>query len=165
MVPPDKNHKNDRNGVGIGHKQTRKEEEFEVGRSPSNYKRILIVDDEPDVAMTLKLGLESSNDDDNKNIKFEVYSYTNSVEALSEFTPNFYDLLLVDITMPIMNGFELCEKVLLLDLNIGVCFMTAGEINQEAIRELYPLRTIGGCFIKKPVEIDHLIRQLIAELE
>lgn len=58
MVPPDKNHKNDRNGVGIGHKQTRKEEEFEVGRSPSNYKRILIVDDEPDVAMTLKLGLE-----------------------------------------------------------------------------------------------------------
>jgi len=144
LVPPDKNHKNDRNGVGIGHKQTRKEEEFEVGRSPSNYKRILIVDDEPDVAMTLKLGLESSNDDDNKKIKFEVYSYTNAVEALSEFKPNFYDLLLVDITMPLM---------------------TAGEINQGAIRELYPLRTIGGCFIKKPVEIDHLIRQLIAELE
>jgi CheY-like chemotaxis protein len=165
LVPPDKNHNNSRNGVGIGHKQTRKEEEFEVGRSPSNYKRILIVDDEPDVAMTLKLGLESSNDDDNKKIKFEVYSYTNPVEALSEFKPNFYDLLLVDITMPLMNGFELCEKVLLLDLNIGVCFMTAGEINQEAIRELYPLRTIGGCFIKKPVEIDHLIRQLIAELE
>jgi hypothetical protein len=42
---------------------------------------------------------------------------------------------------------------------------TAVEINQETIRELYPLRTIGGCFIKKPVEIDHLIRQLIAELE
>jgi CheY-like chemotaxis protein len=165
LVPPDKNHKNNRNGVGIGHKQTRKEEEFEVSRSPSNYKRILIVDDEPDVAMTLKLGLESSNDDDNKKSNFEVYSYTNPVEALSEFKPNFYDLLLVDITMPLMNGFELCEKVLLLDLNIGVCFMTAGEINQEAIRELYPLRTIGGCFIKKPVEIDHLIRQLIAELE
>ena len=165
MVPPNKNHNNSRNGVGIGHKPTRKEEEFQVGRSPSNYKRILIVDDEPDVAMTLKLGLESSNDDDNKKIKFEVYSYTNSVEALSEFTPNFYDLLLVDITMPIMNGFELCEKVLLLDPNIGVCFMTAVEINQQAIRELYPLRTIGGCFIKKPVETDHLIRQLIAELE
>jgi CheY-like chemotaxis protein len=165
LVQLDKNHKNDRNGVGIGHKQTRKEEEFEVGRSPSNYKRILIVDDEPDVAMTLKLGLESSNDDDNKKSKFEVYSYTNPVEALSEFKPNFYDLLLVDITMPIMNGFELCEKLLPLDINVRVCFMSAGEINQEAIRELYPLRTIGGCFIKKPVEIDHLIRQLIAELE
>jgi hypothetical protein len=43
--------------------------------------------------------------------------------------------------MPILNGFELCEKVLILDLNIEVCFITAGEINQEAIRELYPLIT------------------------
>ena len=165
MVQPDKIHNNDRNGIGVGHKQTRKEEEFELSRSSSISKRILIVDDEPDVAMTLKLGLESSNDDDNKKIKFEVYSYTNPVEALSEFKPNFYDLLLIDITMPLMNGFELCEKVLLLDINVKVCFMTAGEINQQAIRELYPLRTIGGCFIKKPVETDHLIRQLIAELE
>jgi hypothetical protein len=48
LVQANKNHKNDRNGVGIGHKQARKEEEFEVGRSSSNYKRILIVDDEPD---------------------------------------------------------------------------------------------------------------------
>ena len=164
MIPPDKNHYNDRNGVAVGHKPIRKEEEFEVDRSSSNYKRILIVDDEPDIAMTLKLGLESSNGDD-KKIKFEVYSYTDPVEALSNFKPNFYDLLLVDITMPIMNGFELYEKLLPLDINVKVCFMSAGEINQEAIRELYPLRTIGGCFIKKPVEIDHLIRQLIAELE
>jgi PleD family two-component response regulator len=64
LVQLDKNHKNDRNGVGIGHKQARKEEEFEVGRSPSNYKRILIVDDEPDIAISLKMVLESSNDDD-----------------------------------------------------------------------------------------------------
>jgi CheY-like chemotaxis protein len=164
LVPPDKNHNNGKNGVEVGHKHTRKEE-FEVGRSSSNYKRILIVDDEPDIAMTLKLGLEGSNDDDNKKIKFEVYSYTDPVEALSNFKPNFYDLLLVDITMPVMNGFELCEKILQLDINVKVCFMTAAEINQKAIRELYPVRTIGGCFIKKPVEIDHLIRQLIAELE
>jgi CheY-like chemotaxis protein len=165
LVQPDKIHNNDRNGIGVGHKQTRKEEEFELSRSSSISKRILIVDDEPDVAMTLKLGLESSNDDDKKIIKFDVTSYTDPAEALSDFKPNFYHLLLVDITMPIMNGFEVCEKILLLDINVKVCFMTAGEINQEAIRELYPLRTIGGCFIKKPVEIDHLIRQLIGELE
>ena len=66
--------------------------------------------------------------------------------------------------MPIMNGFELCEKLLPLDINVRVCFMSSGEINQVAFRELYPLRTIGGCFIQKPVEIGHLIRQLIAEL-
>jgi CheY-like chemotaxis protein len=165
LVQADKNHNNYKNGVAVGHKQTGKEGKFEVGRSSSNYKRILIVDDEPDVAMTLKLGLESSNDDDKKIIKFDVTSYTDPAEALSDFKPNFYDLLLIDITMPLMNGFEVCEKILLLDINVKVCFMTAGEINQEAIRELYPLRTIGGCFIKKPVEIDHLISQLIAELE
>jgi hypothetical protein len=51
-----------------------------------------------------------------------------------------------------------------MDINVKVCFMTAGEINQQAIRELYSLRTIGGCFIKKPVELDHLIIQLIAEV-
>jgi CheY-like chemotaxis protein len=154
LVPPDKNHNNNKNGLGGGHKQTSREQKFEVSRSSSNYRRILIVDDEPDIAMTLKLGIESSNDRsevDNRKIKFEVHSYTDPVEALSNFKPNFYDLLLVDITMPIMNGFELCEKILLMDINVKVCFMTAGEINQQAIRELYPLRTMGGCFIKKPV--------------
>jgi len=70
----------------------------------------------------------------------------------------------MESNMPCMKGFELCEKILKLDINVRVCFMSAGEINQEAIRELYPLRTIGGCFIKKPVEINHLIRQLKAEL-
>ena len=164
MVQPDKIYNNGKNGVEVGHKQARKEEEFEV-RPSSIYKRILIVDDEPDIAISLKMVLESSNDYDSQKIKFEVYSYTDPVEALSNFKPNFYDLLLVDITMPIMNGFELCEKLLPLDINVKVCFMSAGEINQEAIRELYPLRTIGGCFIKKPVEMDHLIRQLTAELE
>ena len=144
MVQLDKNHSNDNNGVGLGHEQAHKEGEFELSiSSSSTYKRILIVDDEPDIAMTLKIGLESYNDrsdySDKKKIKFEVYSYTDPVEALSNFKPNFYDLLLVDTTMPIMNGFELCEKILLMDINVKVCFMTAGEINQQAIRELYPL--------------------------
>jgi two-component SAPR family response regulator len=85
--------------------------------------------------------------------------------ATNSFSRNLQAIYFDPGSMPLMNGFELCEKVLLLDINVKVCFMTAGEINQKAIRELYPLRTIGGCFIKKPVERDHLIRQLIAELE
>ena len=47
--------------------------------------------------------------------------------ALSEFKPNFYDLLLTDINMPHMDGFELCEKILELDVNIRVCFISAAE--------------------------------------
>ena len=69
----------------------------------------------------------------------QVYSYDNPVNALSDFKPNFYDLLLIDINMPLMNGFELCEKLLQQDLNVKVCFMTSGEINIDAAREVHPL--------------------------
>ena len=61
--------------------------------------------------------------------------------------------------MPNMNGFELCEKILELDDNIRVCFMSALEVNIQALRELY--RNVGfGCFIEKPVSIKYLIERL-----
>ena len=124
-------------------------------------KRILIVDDEPDVTLTFKLSLEKNNTDK----RFEVYTYNDPAIALSEFKPNFYDLLLTDIYMPNMNGFELCEKILELDVNIRVCFMSAAEVNIEALREVYPKSRSIGCFIKKPVTIDYLVKRLLAELD
>ena len=84
--------------------------------------------------------------------------------ALREFKPNFYDLLLTDVNMPKMNGFELCEKVLESDINVRLCFMSAAEVNVEALREVYP--KLGfGCFIKKPVEMEYLVERLCAELD
>jgi response regulator of citrate/malate metabolism len=83
--------------------------------------------------------------------------------VLKEFKPNFYDLLLTDIYMPNMNGFQLYEKILELDVNIRVCFMSALEVNVEALREVYP-KVSFGCFIKKPVTIKYLIKRLSAEL-
>jgi CheY-like chemotaxis protein len=85
--------------------------------------------------------------------------------ALSEFKPHFYDLLLTDITMPHMDGFELCEKILELDVNIRVCFISAAEVNIQALREVYPKARSIGCFIKKPVSIGCLVKRLSAELE
>jgi DNA-binding response OmpR family regulator len=84
--------------------------------------------------------------------------------ALSEFKPYFYDLLLTDINLPDMNGFELCQKILELDVNVRVCFITAGEANIDALREIYPNVSLG-CFIKKPVSIEYLIKRLSAELD
>jgi CheY-like chemotaxis protein len=84
--------------------------------------------------------------------------------ALSQFKPNFYDLLLTDIFMPGMNGFELCQKILELDANVRVCFMSAAEINVEALREVYH-KVSFGCFMKKPVEIEYLVKRLLAELD
>jgi PleD family two-component response regulator len=67
------------------------------------YKRILIVDDDNDF---------------NNKIKFQVYTYNNPLVALSEFKPHFYDLLLTDINLPDMNGFQLSQKILELDVTL-----------------------------------------------
>jgi CheY-like chemotaxis protein len=127
-------------------------------------KRILIVDDHPDIILTFKKGLEAENEYSSGKIFFQVYAYDDPLLALSEFKPNFYDLLLVDVNMPKVNGFEFSEKILKLDLNVRVCYISAGEMNVEALREQYPSLSIG-CFIKKPVSIENLVRRVKAELE
>ncbi len=66
--------------------------------------------------------------------------------------------------MPNMNGFQLCEKILELDVNIRVCLMSALAINIQALRELYPNVNLG-CYIEKPVTLKYLIKRLSAELE
>jgi DNA-binding response OmpR family regulator len=119
-------------------------------------KVILIIDDDPDMTSVFSLGLQDEG--------FEVYAYNDPLEVLSKFRPNFYDLLLVDINMPKMNGIELSRQILELDANVKICFITAGEANVEVLRELYPTSGIG-CFIKKPVTIDQLVRRVKAELD
>jgi DNA-binding response OmpR family regulator len=117
---------------------------------------VLIVDDDPDITSVFGLGLQDEG--------FEVYTFNDPLVALSQFRPNFYDLLLVDINMPKMNGIDLSRRLLELDSNVKICFITAGEANIEVLRELYPTRGIG-CFIKKPVTMDQLVRRVKAELE
>jgi FixJ family two-component response regulator len=66
--------------------------------------------------------------------------------------------------MPKVNGFQLCEKILELDVSIRVCFISALAVNVQALREVY--RNVGfGCFIEKPVTIEYLIKKLLAELD
>jgi CheY-like chemotaxis protein len=119
-------------------------------------KVILIVDDDPDVTTVFGLGLEDEG--------FDVYTYNDPLKALTKFRPNFYDLLLVDINMPKIDGIELSRQILELDANVKICFITAGEANIEVLRELYPTRNIG-CYIKKPVTIEQLVRRVKAELD
>ena len=73
-------------------------------------------------------------------------------------------LIISDINMPNMNGFDFCVKVLEHDVNPRFCFMSSGLINQEALREQYSSLSIG-CFIKKPVTIENLVRRVKAELD
>ena len=137
-----------------------REETSPLDKTSLKTKKILVVDDDRDLTTTYKTCLEAINE---LTMAFHVHTYNNPLLALSDFKPNFYDLLLVDINMPLMNGFELSEKILELDINIKICFMSAGEINQEAIREVHSMKSIG-CYIKKPVEVEDLVRRLKEEL-
>ena len=128
-----------------------------ISRDHQKHKRILVVDDNSDIVFTLRIELESDP-------VMQAYSYDNPVTALLDFKPNFYDLLLIDVNMPLMDGFQLAQKLLQKDLNVKICFMTSGEINMDAAREVHPLKSIG-CFIKKPITTEQLIKRIKAELE
>jgi DNA-binding response OmpR family regulator len=122
------------------------------------WKRILIVDNDPDITTTFKLGIESAS----KIIA--VHTHNDPRKALLEFEPNFYDLLLIDINMPYIDGFQLSKRILEIDINVKICFMSAGEINRDALREIHPSISLG-CFMKKPVTIDYLIDRIMQELD
>ena len=99
-------------------------------------KRILIVDDDPDITFTFKKAFEEANRISSSKILFQVNAYNDPLSALSEFKSNYYDLMLIDINMPEMNGFEFCIRALELDANPRICFMSSGLINQEALRTI-----------------------------
>ena len=150
------------------------QEEFSSADTDEIIKRILIMDDNPDITLTFKKVLQGPQVDDRtleantakgkKKMSFEVITYNDPFLALSEFKPNFYHLMLVDINMPKINGFEFSAKILERDANPRICFMSSGQINQEALEEVYPTLSIG-CFIKKPIMARDLIRRIKMELE
>jgi CheY-like chemotaxis protein len=98
-------------------------------------KKILLVDDELDIAMTFKLTLESTG--------FTVNAYQDPLIALSKFKPGYYDLVILDIKMPKMNGFELYTEIRKIDNQVKVCFITAGEMYYEGIRSERQEEQIG----------------------
>jgi DNA-binding response OmpR family regulator len=154
--------------IGAPHWQSKHEEqqlqqEEEAKLSPFT-KRILIVDDDPDITITFKKAFEEANRIGGNKNSFHVSAYNDPLVALSEFKPDFYDLLLIDINMPKINGFDFCIKIFEVDLNPKVCFMSSGLINQEALSEQYPCLSFG-CFMKKPITMENLVRRVKAQLD
>ena len=127
-------------------------------------KTILVVDDDQNTTHAVKSRLESENNHTTNRISYLVHTYNLPTSALLEFKPNFYDLRLIDVEMPNMNGFEFSTKILEIDADPKICFMSAAEVNYEALREIYPSVNFG-CFIKKPISLEHLIRRVRDELE
>ena len=123
-------------------------------------KRVMIVDASDDVNLTFKIVLSESDS------RLRVQSFTDPVDALREFKPDYYHLVIIDILLPKMNGFELCNKLRTLDSKVKICFMTTGseiflkEFIKEAFSELDP-----NCFISKPIANEDLLKRVQEALE
>ncbi len=115
-------------------------------------KRILLVDDERDHCLVYQIVLEDAG--------FKCVSYTDSAKAPQEFTPNSYDLVILDIRMPKLDGFALCEKIRRVDRDVQIIFITAGEAYYENFRnQYYPAisNDINIKCIRKPIRNEELI--------
>ncbi|MFL6457825.1 MAG: response regulator transcription factor [Nitrososphaeraceae archaeon] len=118
----------------------------------------MLVDDEPDITLSIKIGLE-----EHKKQIFAVDTFNDPQEALSNFKAGLYDLLLIDIKMPKMNGFELYREIEKIDNKAKVCFITAFEVYYKSLRELFPTTKVD-CYIKKPITTDELVQRIKTEL-
>jgi CheY-like chemotaxis protein len=96
------------------------------------------------------------------------------LQALSDFKKGSYDLVLIDYKMPNMNGFELYSKIRKIDDKVKVCFVTAFEVYYEELKNRFQPSSIASpdlkeedvrCFIKKPIDIDELIKRIKEELK
>jgi DNA-binding response OmpR family regulator len=114
--------------------------------------RILVVDDEPDLTQVSTLALEYHG--------FKVDSFNDPQEALSKYKPGLYDLVILDIKMPKMDGFELYQEIKKKDNNANVCFLTASEQYYEEFRNKDYCALNRNLFIRKPIENEELVKQI-----
>ncbi len=116
-------------------------------------KRIAVVDDEPDIAIILKKALEHHD--------FAVDTFNDPQAVLATFKPSYYDLMIIDIRMPRMNGFDLYRELRKRDSGVRVCFLTAFEIYCEEFKKLFPTIDVKA-FIRKPISVSNLVNQINA---
>ena len=143
-----------------GIEERRKKRSIYYNSHKTKMKRIFLVDDDYDHTITFKMGLELA--------KFEVDAYNDSAIALSNFKPDYYDLLLIDVKMPKIDGFELYEKIRKIDDKVMVWFITAYETYLKVLEKASSIsgeQMSLGCLVEKPIEIDKLVEQIKLELD
>ena len=114
--------------------------------------RILVVDDEPDLTQVSTLALEYHG--------FKVDSFNDPQAALEKFEPGLYDLVILDIKMPKMDGFELYHEIKKKDSDAKVCFLTASELYYEEFRKKEYYALDRDMFIRKPIENEELVKEI-----
>jgi DNA-binding response OmpR family regulator len=115
-------------------------------------KKILVVDDEPDLSMLSGLVLEYNG--------FKVDTFTDPQEALSNYKPGYYDLVILDIKMPRIDGFQLYGEIKKKDQNAKICFLTASELYYEEFRKKEYNAIDKNLFLRKPIENEELLKEV-----
>jgi CheY-like chemotaxis protein len=131
------------------HKQKKIQDEQGV-HSQKKRRRILLVDDEPDICIVYQIVLRDAG--------YECKSYTDSVKSMQEFRVNYYDLILLDIKMPVLNGFELCKKIREVDRTVHIIFITASEAYYEKFRGQHFPELGKINYIQKPIGNEELVQ-------
>ena len=112
--------------------------------------RLLLVDNEYDNISVLSMGLEDEG--------FNVDAFTDPILALSNFKPNYYSLVILDINMPKMNGYDLYKEIRKLDNKVKICFLTASELYNENLRsQTKEILDEVKRFISRPLTIEDLV--------
>ena len=119
--------------------------------SATTTTRLLLVDNEPDNTSVLGMGLEDEG--------YIVDAFTDPILALSNFKSNYYSLVILDINMPKMNGYDLYKEIRKLDNKVKICFLTASELyNENLRRQTKEILDEVKRFISKPLTIEDLIK-------
>ncbi len=113
--------------------------------------RVLIIDDEKDITSSLKIGLTHKG--------FRVDTFNDPVQALRLYKPESYDLIILDIRMPKMSGFDFFREVKKVDKGVKICFLTAFEVYTDEFKRLFPNMKVEG-FLRKPIAIAELASQI-----
>jgi DNA-binding NtrC family response regulator len=134
--------------VAITSYSKRRSHQWRILANQDTKRRILVVDDQPDITLTTEVELEEEG-------LFDVDTFTDPELALSSFKPGIYHLVILDIVMPKMDGFELYERLKKVDPGINVCFLTASEMYHEEMRE------IEHCALNKDLFLQNQYRLMI----
>ncbi len=121
-------------------------------------RRIMVVDDERDVTFLFKIILEGMHHD--PTFSYKVDSFNDSLTALENYQEGLYDLIIIDIVMPKMDGFKLYKELRKKDKNVKVCFLTAGEMYYDEYRKHVFPEVSPDKIIRKPISNDDLLRTI-----
>jgi CheY-like chemotaxis protein len=120
-----------------------------MSQSQQGQNKILAVDDEVDLTMLYSLELE-----------YQVDTFNDPQEALSKYKPGYYDLVILDIKMPKMDGFQLHDEIKKKDRKAKICFLTASELYYQEFRKKEYCAIDKNLFIKKPIDNEELVKEV-----